>query len=116
MQAPTGDSMRISDDVISTLRVDSAVRVTYVCFFWTAAVSRTLEGRRDYNRTDRERVALKVSVVLEGLIDALLLTTHINNFTYCNLGVRQNFIYFFSGDIIEMNTSNNTDRPSNRFT
>jgi hypothetical protein len=60
--------------------------------------------------------ALKVSITLEGLIGPLLLPTYINNFTYCNLGVRQNLIYFFSGDIIDMNASNNTDRPSDRFT
>jgi hypothetical protein len=88
-----------------------------VYFSGTATLSRILQGEGPTaGPTWSGDIALKVSIALEGLIDALLLTAYIDNLTYCNPGVRQNFVYLFSGDIIEMNASNNTDRPSDRLT
>lgn len=88
-----------------------------VCLFRAAAANRTLEAQGiTVEPIGTADIAPKVSVVLECLVDTLLLTVYIDNLIYCELAVGQNLIYLFPGDIIEMNTSNNADRSSGRFT
>lgn len=63
--------MKILDDVISTLREDSAVQGVYVCVFWTAVMSKhcglasTLNEGHPYHKTVRDPGRLTEKSALE---------------------------------------------------